>query len=361
MSHPVAVVHRRLTKAEAGEPPERGQVWDEELQAWIPLGQKLALDRRRRDEQPEVMLTQYDERRQLVLRFVGEKMQEAEYDSTGALVEGKLHHCYVVPGSTRKALTKTGAEMLADLFKLRRGQSKVTASVETAEYVSARVHCELLDQDGQPAGAHEAAASTAEPSFRSPGARRKYGAKGDWQGPRGRRQWVESAPPDLRAALNDVVARAGKRAFVGAVIVATATDEIFEVAAEDEVRRREQDQDEQEQGAASSPAPVETGQPGVARPRQLTVGGRPLNAISTADLEKVRGELRSMPDPRWDAHREAVDAELEARRVDGTYAAELGEDDLPASQGSPQPASARRAVPSRRRPSEPASARPHGR
>jgi hypothetical protein len=37
-------------------------------------------------------------------------------------------------------------------------------------------------------------------------------------------------PADYRAALHDVIARAGKRAFVQAVLYATATDELFMVA-----------------------------------------------------------------------------------------------------------------------------------
>lgn len=309
---------RWLTKAEAEEefpPTAPGMCWDEPEQKWMARGEKFAVDRERQQSQPEVMLAEHDRRREMVLRFVASKMKEAAYDAKGYLVEGQLHHFYVVPGSTKKALTKTGAELLADLFRLRRASSKVTHSVETVEYVSARVSCELVDEYSRPAGSHEAACSTAEPGFRSPGARKKYGAKGKWVGPRGQGEWEESAPPDFRAALNDVVSRAGKRAFVGAVIVGTATDEIFEVAAnvdangeertkpEAHVRSKEAQRTRDPEAAPAPPAP-----------KPLTIAGKPLSALTTAQLETAAKMLTKMPDHQWDRHRTAVSEELEKRR-----------------------------------------------
>ncbi|KKK94964.1 hypothetical protein LCGC14_2677540, partial [marine sediment metagenome] len=76
--------------------------------------------------------------------------------------------------------------------------------------------------------------STAESGFQSVGAKRKYG--GHYQQEHG--DWIEKKAPDFRAALNDVTARARKRALVQAVIVATCTDEIFEGAREDEPERK---------------------------------------------------------------------------------------------------------------------------
>ena len=236
---------RRLTREQAEEAVLRGEtqkpdlhdVWNEELQRWLPLGRQVALEPREAD--PAHQLQQYDSRRTALLRFVAGKLVESEYTKRGMPIEGRLHDFYKVPGSSRRALTKLGAEKLSDLLGLRVAAKHVTASVETSEYCSARVRVDLVDRFGRSAGSHEAAASTAEAGFRSAGARRKYGAPGKWEkGPDGD-TWVETGPPDFRAALNDVVARAGKRAFVGAVIVAAAADEIFEVASEGEDRGEE--------------------------------------------------------------------------------------------------------------------------
>lgn len=216
------------------EKPDPHWCWNEDQQRFLPLGQQVAIDRVELEAQPEWRLQQYARTRLALQRFVADQLHEAKYDRAGAPLEGQLQDFYRVPGSKKKALTKLGAEKLASLLRLRRGQSRVTQSVATADYCDARVNCELLDSFGHPAGAHEAAASTAELGFQSAGARRKYGARGEWMEDQGsgHRQWREQAPPDYRAALNDVVARAGKRAFVGAVIVAAAADEIFEIGAD---------------------------------------------------------------------------------------------------------------------------------
>ena len=322
---------RHLSKEQAELAVERGEmskpdlhaVWDEESQSWLPLGEKMVLDRHRREGTPEALLEAYDARRQMVLRFVAEKLIEAEY-AKGYPIEGKLHHYYVVPGSTRKALTKTGGEMLADLFRFRRGESVVTSSIETPEYCSARVRCILLDQWGRQAGAHEAAASTAEAGFQAAGARRKYGAKGEWTpGERGRKEWDETSAPDYRAALNDVVARAGKRAFVGAVIVACAADEVFDLAAS--LGGEGQEQKDEDDGAvrrsARAPAPPARG----ARP--LTINGKPLSMHDTATLEAAYRKLTAAAEPKHARHLEALETELEQRRSLEVLPAALKEDD----------------------------------
>lgn len=304
-----SVVKQRMTKDEAqtaGVVP-LGHVWDEQTQQPIPLGAAIEIAAQERAADPGVMMKAFDDTRTMILQFVREKMQAAEVDQKGYLVEGKLHHFYVVPSSTRKALTKTGAELLASLFRLQRSRSEVTNSVETAEYVSARVHCELVDRWGKAAGAHEGACSSAEPAFRSPGARKKYGAQGKWEGPQGDKEWVEKVGPDYRAALNDIVAKAGKRAFVGAVIVATATDEIFEVPQDDGSGGNEDEDHGQERSAETGHRPQVVG---------VTFNGKPVSALTMAELERYRKRLTDLPEHQWDKHREALDVELDARRTD---------------------------------------------
>lgn len=313
MTGPDQEVHTRLTKEQAGAPPAHGQVFDEQEQRWMPLGEKFAVDRYRQQQEPEVMLAEHDARRMMVLRFVHSKMVEAEYDEKGYLIEGKLHHFYVVPGSKTKALTKTGGEMLADLFRLRRARSHVTHSVETAEYVSVRSVCDLVDQYGQPAGSCEGACTSAEAAFRAPFARRKYGATGKWEKTRGKKdEWVELTGPDYRAALHEIGMKSQKRAFVGSVIVATATDDIFEVAAEVD------DDGVEKRPTPTKPAPEPTAQPSVPAAPPLTIQGKPLGACTTAELENAMKALEKMPDHRWDRMREAVTTELDQRRVDAT-------------------------------------------
>jgi hypothetical protein len=161
--------------------------------------------------------------RAAVLRFVRHILEEAAYDEEGKPIPGQLRDYYRVPGTLRKALTKRGAATLAALFRYARGETKTVATVETPEYVSAQVHVVLIDIYRRVVGSSEAACSTAEAGFRSFHAQRHYGAV---IGDDGR---IER-PADYRAALHDVIARAGKRAFVQAVLYATATDELFTVA-----------------------------------------------------------------------------------------------------------------------------------
>ncbi len=177
--------------------------------------------------------------RAAVLRFVRDILEEAAYDEEGKPLPGQLRDYYRVPGTPRKALTKRGAETLAALFRYARGETKTVATVETPEYVSAQAHVVLIDVYRRVVGSGEAACSTAEAGFRSLAAQRHYGAV---IGDDGR---VER-PADYRAALHDVIARAGKRAFVQAVLFATATDELFTVA------HQAQEDDSQPTTAAAS-------------------------------------------------------------------------------------------------------------
>ena len=313
-----AIVGTRKTKEQAGPPPEPGHVWSEDLQRWIPLGQQLAIDRREREEDPAHQLAQYDRRRTAIVHFVAEKLVEDEYEDGGGLVDGRLNDYYAVPGSSWKALTKRGAEKLGDLFRFRRANSRVTASNETPEHVSARVLAELVDSFGQPAGSHEAACSTAEKGFRSPRARLKYGAVGQWQAQGRRRVWVETSPPDYRAALNDVVARAGKRAFVGAVIVACAADEIFEVAAEETGEVPEASSQRPPAKAAPRPAAAPRPQASGARGPVMRLGqtkGTPLVEVETADLERAVKWCRTKDPKKFATAITEMEEELEMRRA----------------------------------------------
>lgn len=220
----------RLTAAEAqaaGRIPP-GHVWDDEEQRPVERGMALMTAQLERHVDLAANLEAFQKNRQTLMRFVGQFLQESDYDSKGYPIPGKLHDYYRVPGSENKALTKLGGEKLAQLFRFGRASSQVVATQETKEYVSATVEVTLVDQYRRPVGSAVSSCSTAEPGFRSDRARKKYGAQFDRGG-------KETAPPDFRAALNDVVARASKRAFVQSVIVATSADEVF-ISAEQDTR-----------------------------------------------------------------------------------------------------------------------------
>lgn len=225
-------IGRRVTKEEAGMPPEAGMAWDEATQRWLPRGQVILAERMEQPLDLDRHLETFQRNRQAVLRFVARQLVESEYDDQGRPVPGRLGDFYVVPGSKTKALTKLGAEKMGQFFRYARGEPKVIDKTETKDYVSATVSVVLLDHFSRVVGGAAASASTAEAGFRSWKSRQKYGAV--YKKVKG--QWDEVSPPDLRAALNDVVSRAGKRAFVQAMIVATATDEIFHVADEERPR-----------------------------------------------------------------------------------------------------------------------------
>lgn len=201
-----------------------GHVWDEHSQQPVPLGEAVLADRLARPMDLEANLKQFERNRSTLLRFMREYLVEAEYegDRFKVPVPGKMHDFYQVPGSTTKALTKLGAEKLGHLFRYHRGEvTPITES--TAEHVSATVTVVLVDHYGRRVGAASASCSTAEAGFQSVRARKKYGARFE----KNAKGETEVSPPDYRAALNDIIARAGKRAFVQAMIVACASDEVF--------------------------------------------------------------------------------------------------------------------------------------
>jgi len=206
-----------------------GHVWDQQSQTAVPRGLALEAAMLERPLDLEKQLAWWKIQRDTLLKFVREYLQEAEYDSKGAPAPGKLHDYYVVPGSKQKALTKRGGEKLAQLFRYAKGETKLVGGTETADFVSQTVEVTLLDNYRRQVGSAVGSCSTAEAGFRSIWTQRKYGAviEKDEQG-----ESRVKTKPDWRAALNDVVARAGKRAFVQAVIVATAADEIFTTAEE---------------------------------------------------------------------------------------------------------------------------------
>jgi hypothetical protein len=228
-----AVATGRLTKEQAHElglVPE-GTVWDEESQTTMPLGMKIALDRFRKEADADWLLEQYDRQRNALDFFVSQRMKEAEYDKDGWPRPGKLGDYYMLPGYEKRALSKPGAEKLATFFRLRILQSRITHSIETPEYVSARVGVDLVDAHGRGAGSFEGAATSDELGFQTPAVRQKYGAIGEWVKVDGENLWKESKAPNYRAGLHDIASRARKRGFTGAVITAVGAHEVFDVMA----------------------------------------------------------------------------------------------------------------------------------
>jgi hypothetical protein len=325
-THLATVAKQHLTKEQAGQPLTLGDVWSEDLQRFIPLGQQVALDRERREADPAYQLTLYEKQRSAILNFVATKLTECEYDAKGYPLPGKMHDYYILPGYKAKTATKACVSKVLNLLRLRVAKRRVTNSNFTADHGSARVMVELVDSAGQPAGAYEAACSTAEAAFQSDGVRKKYGARYE----RVKGEYTEVSPPDFRAAENDIVARAGKRATTGATIVAASLEEIFDLesstgAAGDETR----DQDEQQHEEApqkAAPAP-EKGEP--------TIQGKPVSECTTAELENAQKALNKMPDDaRYDRLRLAVAQTLHRRLVDGGDAnLSLGMDEAPSPTG----------------------------
>lgn len=209
--------------------------WAEDLQEPIARGEALIV---RGLDQPldlQKNLEAFALNRTTLLRFVGQYLAEADYDEKKLPVPGKMRDYYLVPGASTKALTKLGAEKLSDLYRYRRGATDILAVTETKEYVSAQVRVTLIDQYRRAVGSAVSGCSTAEGSFASDRAKRKYGG-------------------DYRAALNDVIARASKRAFVQAMIQATAADEIFTSA--EAVRDSEEPEPEASTGGPAFPEPA---------------------------------------------------------------------------------------------------------
>lgn len=203
-----AEVRERLTREQAvakGLVP-RGHGWNEDEQRAEPIGTMALAEQLERPMDLQRNLDAFQRNRDTLMKFVRGYLTESDYDGKGYPVPGKVHDYYLVPGSQNKALTKLGAEKLAMLFRFGVGTTRLVASQETKEYASATVEVTLVDQYRREVGSAVSSCSSAEAGLQR--ASKKYG--GDW-----------------RAALNDIVARARKRAIVQAVIVATSADEVF--------------------------------------------------------------------------------------------------------------------------------------
>ena len=227
------VVAEWLTAAEAQAQFKvpLGMTWDEEQQKPIPRGEAIELAKLDKPLDLEQNLEQYAVMRKQVLKFIGEQLVEAEYNEKGYPVPGKLGDYYKLPNYDKQQLTKVGSEKISSFFRFFAGPITLVSQAREKDYCDATVSIVLLDHFGRTVGSAISSCSTAESGFQSIGAKRKYG--GFYE------RAVEKKAPDFRAALNDVVARARKRALVQAVIVATCTDEIFEAGREDEPERKE--------------------------------------------------------------------------------------------------------------------------
>ncbi len=267
-------------------------------------------DRLARPEDLAKNLAAFERNWAILERFIRDVLEEAIYDAQGAPLPGQLHDYYRVPGAQRKALTKLGAEKLAALFRYARGETKTMDTVETPVYVSATVGVVLVDLYRRAVGSGEAACATAEAGFRSLRAQRKYGAVITEDG-------SVQQPPDYRAALHEVIARAGKRAFVQAVIYATATDELFTVA----------DQPDEEEALAASACEPEAGTGRLPKNKFGKYGGKSLSDVPTADLAAIAHWCRhDVKNPAvWAPVADAIDQELARRRL----AEDDGGEDLP--------------------------------
>ncbi len=224
----MTAVGTRLTKADAGNKP--GHVWDEERQEFIPLGAALAIERWEKPADLEANLKQFTVMRKAVLDFVGRQLEEAKYNDKGYPVPGQLGDYYTLPNYDKKQLTKRGGGKVAAFFRFAAGPITVIGQTKERDYCDATVSMVLLDHLGRTVGSAVSGCSTAESGFQNVGAKRKYGGRYTKEG----RDWKELVAPDFRAALNDVTARARKRCFVQAVILATCTDEVFDVSTVDE-------------------------------------------------------------------------------------------------------------------------------
>jgi len=205
--------HVTAADAQAKDLVPPGEVWDEQRQRAIPRGVALEIAQLERPLDLQRHLDDWKKNRETLVAFVKTYLEEASYDAKGYPVPGQVRDFYKIPGAQTKALTKRGAEKLGNLFRYGKATTEVRDKTETKEYVSATVEVTLVDQYRRPVGSAVSSCSTAEGGFASERVKKKYGG-------------------DYRAALNDVVARAAKRAFVQAVIVAAAADEVF-TAAED--------------------------------------------------------------------------------------------------------------------------------
>jgi hypothetical protein len=287
-------VRTRLTaaKAQAQGLVPAGFVFDEETQQPVERGFALERAQLERPTDLALQLESWEKNRATLVAFVKKYLEEASYDKKGYPVPGQVRDYYTVPGAQTKALTKRGGEKLANLFRFGKATTTVVAHTETKEYVSATVEVTLVDQYRRPIGSAVSSCSTAESGFASPRARAKY-------------------ENDYRAALNDVVARAAKRAFVQAVIVAAAADEMFTGTVADE------DAAGGEQAAAAAP-PADPG-PFLPKTKALkqyagqSVRALPADALAT--LARVLTTQAKHPQV-WAPVVAALGAELERRELE---------------------------------------------
>lgn len=260
---------------------------------------EVMIERLAKPEDLTAALDAYDRNRKVLMKFISTHLQESAYEERDGLKlpkAGEMNDYYLVPGSTTKALTKLGAEKLGQLFRFRRGDTQVTHQVATKELCEVRVRVTLVDQYQRPGGSFESACTTQERSFQSVKAKKKYA-------------------DDYRAALNDVIARASKRAFVQAVIYSTATDEIFQAAADPEEQRAE---------AEDPPPPPRPEGPRLPKGKFGQHGGKLIAEVPTPDLEKIYVFCRGAKNPKsWAPIADAVADELDSRRLDED------DDDLP--------------------------------
>ena len=287
-------LQKRLTKDEAQEagliPPH--QTWDEEGQRPVPIGSAILADALARPLDLEQQLQQFKKNRDTILRFIKDYLVEAEYDKKGNPIPGKVGDYYKVPGSENKALTKRGSSKVNQLFRWSRGAARQVAATEAKDFCSATIEVPLVDQYGRVVGAGVASCNTAEAGFRGP-AIKKYGGWGEWEN----KQFKVTREPDYRAAQNDIVARASKRASVQATIVAAAIEEVFTAAMEDE--------------PGEAPAASEA----LRLPQGCgSLSGQLLSECPSDKLAELAKWLRSKGKATYDAVADAIAQELDLRR-----------------------------------------------
>lgn len=160
---------------------------------------------------------QYKGRRQALMRFIKDQLTEAVYQNGRIL---KTNDYYRLPGSEKLALSKKGAELLGDHYKYKIARVEIDNRVLEKDFVSVSANV-TLHRSNIVVAAQVASCSSAEPGFQRQA--KKYGGEYD-------KRAKKAKNVDWRAALNDIEARAQKRAYVRAMIAACAASDILEVA-----------------------------------------------------------------------------------------------------------------------------------
>ncbi len=293
-----------------------GEAWDEATQKAIPRGEALEIAQLERPLDLAQQLATYQRNRKTLANFVRQYFEEAEYDARGNLVPGKLRDYYQFPGAPEdgpKALTKRGAEKLGQLYRYGRGVTRTVDKTETAEYTAATIEVELIDQYRRPIGSGVGSCTTAEGGFQTIGARKKYG--GVWD--EGAKSWKR--PADYRAALNDVVQRASKRAYAQAMIYATGADEFFTVAREDEAPPAPGGMLVDQQPAPAAPTTATDPGPFLPKAKSLKqYGGLSVRTIPSDALAKIGRVLstKTRHPKLWEPTILAIATELEHRELE---------------------------------------------